>query len=80
MSAPIYEDVRRLNVAVNDSLGVRGVQSIGDFNPDRKQLLKLHRTTTDYMLQSLTVEKFHGDESAAVLFTDIVNGANVRVV
>ena len=44
------EDVRRLDVTVNDSSGVSGIESVGDFDGQRQQNLDLHRAAGDAML------------------------------
>src|SRR5262249_34312312 len=43
-----------------------------------EHLLPFHRAAGDHMLQSLAVQKFHGDEGVTILFADVVNGADVR--
>ena len=41
-----HENVRRLDVAVHDSLGVGGIQRVGDFNGEVDQRVVVHRTGT----------------------------------
>jgi hypothetical protein len=76
----VHEDIRGLDVAVNDTFRVRGVQSIGHVNRDGQQTFKLHRTASDDVFQSLAVEIFHGDEGFAILFANVMNSADVRMV
>ena len=40
----------------------------------------IHGAAVDAVLERLAVEKFHGDEGLAVLFADVVNGADVGMV
>ena len=40
----------------------------------------IHRTVADQVLQSVTVEVLHGDERLAVLFANVVDGADVGMV
>jgi len=44
-------DICGLDVSVNDAFGMRGVQSIGDVNRDRKQLFQFHRAACAQVLQ-----------------------------
>ena len=41
---------------------------------------KFQRVTGDRVLEGFAFEILHGDEGAAVLFTDVVDGADVRVI
>jgi len=75
-----YEDVCGLDVAVNDALGMSGVQRIGNFNRNRQDCFGIDRSSRDEMLQSYAVEEFHGKERLAILLTNIVNSANVGMI
>ena len=74
------EDVGRLDVAVHDFFGVRGIERIGDFDGQREQGLGVHGLARDAMLQRHAVQKLHGDEGLAVLLADVVNGADVGMI
>jgi hypothetical protein len=41
------KNIRGLDVAVNDALGVRGVERVGDFDGEREYRLGLQRTAAD---------------------------------
>ena len=69
-----------LDVAVNDSLAVRGVQSIGNPNRQAQQHIGVHRLSGDAMLQRGAVQIFHGDERFAAVIVNFVDGANVRMI
>jgi hypothetical protein len=69
-----------LDIAVDDSFGVRRIQRVGNFNPPLQHLLKRKRLAGNAVLQGLPVEKLHRDELLAVLLADVVDGANVRVI
>jgi len=43
-------------------------------------LWALHAARGDHVLERGTVEKFHGDEGAAVFFADVMDGADVRMI
>ena len=74
------ENIRRLDIAVNDAFGVRRVQRVGDFRGQRQREVQLHRLAGDLVLQRGTIEKFHGDEHFAVLVVNFVDGADVRMI
>src|SRR5438876_4344705 len=75
-----YKDIRRLNVTVDDTLGVRSVESIGDLNSKWEHRLQFHWTVADHVLERCAIQEFHGDERLSILLTDVVNGANVRMI
>ena len=74
------EEVRGLDVAMNDSFGMRGIEGVGDFDADIEQAFQFHRAIADAVLQGNALEKFHGDEGFAVVVADVVNGADVGMV
>jgi hypothetical protein len=80
VAAASDEKIGGLDVAMNDSLGVRGVQRVGDFDADVEQAVHFQRVAVHSVLQRSAVEKFHGDEGFAVFFADIVDGANAGMV
>src|ERR1700741_3424151 len=80
MAASGYEDVSWLDVAMDDALGVRSIQRIGDLDTERQQGFEFHRAPGDVMLQRLPVEKLHGDERFSVLFADVVDSAYVGMI
>ena len=74
------KNVRGFYVAMHDSLGVRGVEAVGDLNADLEELGNIHGLAGNAVFQGLAFEKFHGDEGAAFEFADIVNRADVGVI
>ena len=74
------ENISGLDVAVNDSLPVSGVERVGDFYGDRKELFGVQRTAIDLMLESDAIQKFHRDEALLTIFSDFINSANVGMV
>jgi hypothetical protein len=74
------KDVSGLNVAVDDALGVSGVESVGDFAANVEQNFHVKRTTHDEMLEGLTVEKFQGDERFSIFVANVVDGADAGVI
>src|SRR5215471_11703692 len=80
LTARSDKDVSRLDIAVNDSLGVRGLQGAGDLDPDVQRIVKAHRTAVDALLEGLTFQILHDDERTAIVFTDIVNRADLWMI
>ena len=71
MTTPGDEDVRRLDVAMDDALAVRRVESIGDFDSQRKQLFGFHRPSGDLVSEGCSVEELHHHKGAALTFSDV---------
>src|SRR5580698_7921818 len=74
------KDVRGLDVAVDDSAGVGGVESIGNLNTQLQQLFKLERTAFNLVFEGRAVQILHGDESFAVLLANVIDGADIGMV
>src|ERR1700722_7626637 len=74
------EYIRRLDVAMNDALGVRGIESVGNLDGQREQSLDFHRAVANAVPEGVAVEIFHSDESLVLVFTDVVNRANVGMI
>jgi hypothetical protein len=80
MLAASNKDVGGLDVAMNDALTVRGLQSLGDFDRLRQQALYVHGAAGDAVFQRYAVEKFHGNERLLAVLADFIDGANVRMI
>ena len=74
------EEIRGLDVAMNDSFGMSSIEGVSDFDADIEQTFEFHRPIADAVLQGNALEKFHGDEGFVVVVADVVNGADVRMV
>ena len=74
------KDVARLDVAVNDPFGMRGIQCIGNLNSQSEQDFGLDGPSRDAMLQGHAVQKLHGDERVTAFLAYVVNGADVGMV
>ena len=74
------EDVRGLDVAVHDSLRVRGIQAVGDLDADLQELRNLDGLDGDAVLEGLAFEQFHRDERPAFELADVVDRADVGVI
>ena len=65
---------------MNDAFGVRRVECVGDFNGESESGIAFEWASGDGMLESHAIQKFHGDESLAVMLVDFVNGADVGMI
>lgn len=74
------EDVRRLDIAVDDAARMRRFQRIRDLNSIIQDHIERQRLVVDPVLQRLAIEEFHGDERLAAVRSDVVNRADVRVI
>ena len=66
MAALGHKNIRWLDVAVDDTFGVRCVQSVRDFDPQHQHLLKRERLATDAVLKRRPVQILHGDKRLPV--------------
>ncbi len=80
MAALGDEDVRGLDVAMNDAFGVSSIESVGDLNGECKKSVVFQGAPGHHVLEREAVEKFHRDEALAVVLADFVDGADVGVV
>ena len=74
------ENIRRLDVAMNDSFGVCGIERVGNLDSQLEQRFEFHGPVRDQVLQRRAVEILHHDEWVTVLLPNLMNRANVRVV
>src|SRR5260221_6521417 len=75
-----YKDIRGLDVAVNDSFAMRGIERVGNLDAQREQSFQLHGTLGDTVLQRRAFQEFHGDEGLPVLLTDVMDRADVGMI
>src|SRR5947209_8357164 len=61
------ENVRWLDVSVDDSLRVGRVQSLSDLRAQLGHLLRLHRPASNPVLECLALQKLHHNERLAGL-------------
>ena len=74
------EDVGGLDVAVDDSLGVGGIQCVGNLNSQAEQNVEFDGPSGNAMLQRHAVQKFHGDKRLGSALADLMNGANIGMI
>src|SRR5271169_6004766 len=74
------EDVRGLKIAVDNAFGVCCIEPVGDFDSNAKQWFQFEWATADYVLQGHAIHELHGDEGAAIFFSDVVNRTDVGMI
>ena len=74
------ENVGGLDVAMDDALGVGGVECIGNLDAEVEDGIGFEGAPFDAMFERVAFEKLHGDEVAAVVIPDVVDGADVGMV
>ena len=74
------ENIRWLDVAMDDAFRMGRVERVGNLRGQVQQHMERHRPTADPLLQRLPLQQFHGDEAMAFVFADFVDRADVRMV
>ncbi len=74
------EDVGGLDVAMDDALGMRGIEAVGNFEGEGDDSFVIQRLAADLVLQGQAIQKFHGDEGLLAVFADFVDGADIGMV
>ena len=65
---------------MDDAFGVGSVKGISNFDPEAKQDFRFQRPRGKPVFQGRTFQVLHDDEGLVILFTDVINGANVGMV
>ena len=65
---------------MHDAFGVGSIERVGDLNAKIEHEVGGQRLSVDPVLERLAFEIFHGQKGLALLFADIVDGADVGVV
>ena len=74
------EDVRRLDVAMQDAFGVRGVERVGDLRRDVEHLPQIERPPRQLAIERLAVEQLHREIQLALVLVEAVDRADVRMI
>ena len=74
------KDVRRLDVAVDNALGVGGIERVSYFNRQIEYGVDVQRPMSDGVLQRLAVEVLQNDEGPAAFFAYVINRADVGMI
>ncbi len=80
MAALGDKNIRRLDVAVDDAFDMRGVERVGDLDRQSQQHIGFNGAAGDAVLQRHAIQKFHDDESLAMLVVNFVDGADVGMI
>jgi hypothetical protein len=80
MAATGHHDVARLDVPMDDALGVRSLQRIGDLRAQRDHGRRLGGLLAHVVAKGLALQQLHHQVGLAAGFAHIVHGANVRMV
>src|SRR5882724_679728 len=80
LSTPGDENIGRLEIAMDDSTLMGGVEGVGNLNGDVKNLSARQRLARDDVLESQAFQELHRNEGVAFGFVDLVNGADVGMI
>ena len=73
-------DVGRFQVAVDDAVLVRGLQSFGDLQRNAQRLLEAHRTTREPLGERLALDEFHDEQMASARLLHPEQDGNARMI
>ena len=74
------KDVCRLDVTMDDTSGMRGIEGIGDFDGERENQFRFQRTPRNAMLQRHPIQELHCNERLPLVFPNLVDGTDVGMV
>ena len=74
------ENIRGLDVPVNNPFHVRCFQSVGNLDRHVQNFRDHHRLGGDPVLQRLALQQLHGDKWPTLEFANVVNRADIRMV
>ena len=74
------DDVRGLDVAVDDLLVVRGLERVGELDGEVERIVQGKGALPNPRLEGLALDVLHGDERLAVALADLVDLADVGVI
>src|SRR6202040_828950 len=74
------ENICWLDVAMEDALRAPRVERVSHFNRDLEQRVDAQRPGRDALLQRDALHQFHRDERYALVFVDVVDRADIRMV
>src|SRR5688500_3609996 len=74
------ENIRRLEIAMDDTFRMCRLDRIGDVRAESQYSFDVERTATDPVCQRSAVEQFHDDEMLVIVLFDPVNRADVRMI
>src|SRR5262249_44666559 len=75
-----HEDIRRLDVAVDDVGAMRRIERIGDFDAQIDQSRYIQWLSANALPQRPAFQQFHRNEMLAFVFSNVVDRADIRMV
>jgi hypothetical protein len=75
-----YEDVRGLDVPVNNSVGIGCIQRVCNLDSQIQNCFDLQWPAGDPVFQGQTLQQLHSDEGSPINLVNFVDRADVRVV
>ena len=73
-------DVRRLQIAVYDTLLVRGLQCLGDLQRERECLGNRQRAGFEFLLERFALDQLHSEIQRALVFIEAVDRRDIGVI
>src|SRR5215469_936855 len=74
------ENVRWLDISVDDAFRVRSVKPLSHLYRNLQRRLQFQRATGNHVFQSFAFQIFHGNEGSAVFLPDVVNRTDVGMI
>lgn len=74
------EQIRRLDIAMDDAAHVGRVEAVGDLDGPVEQRFNRQRLVADAMLQRGALQELHRQEGMAVVLADFVEGTDVGMI
>ena len=75
-----YLDVRRFEIAMNDSLLVRGLERVGDLFRDRQGFVEWYRALRNALREVVAFDQFHHEGGEVGCLLEAIDGPDVRMV
>ena len=74
------KNIRRLDIPMNDPLGMRRLQRVGNLDRHSQQFLYLERLSPHHLRQRLPFKQLHHDKMLPLVLFDRMDGANVGMI
>ena len=75
--APRHKHIPRFDIAVDDALGMCGIEPFGDLHGKIEEFVHFERFACDAVAQRLPLEEFHRKEVPAPYFSNLVDRADI---